>query len=583
MKQLTFIALLLVTLAYSETLDEYDIESDEVTVEDEPTPDVDIPYTSPTPVDPSRVYLADHFDDESKFNKLWIKSQAKKEGISEDIAKYDGLWSLEEPQKDGLLGDKGLVLKSKAKHAAISSRLMKPFTFNTKPLVVQYEVTFQNGQECGGAYLKLLTEGADSKNLAQFTDKTPYTIMFGPDKCGTDHKLHFIFRHKNPKNGSIEEKHCKKPKERLEDLFSDKLPHLFKLVLTPDNSYEVFVDNKIFNTGTLFDDFTPPVNPPAEIDDPTDQKPDDWDEREKIPDPEARKPEDWDEDAPPQIIDENAVMPDGWLEDEPTHIPDITATKPEDWDTEMDGEWEPPLIDNPKCTNAVGCGKWEPPLINNPDYKGKWKAPLIDNPNYKGKWTPRQIPNPDYFEDKHPFRMQPIGAVGFELWSMSENILFDNVIVTDSIHVAEQWASETFTKKRAKISRESESVFEKLANLTNEYPALWAVYIIVSAIPVIAILYLCCRPSSSASQEREERKREASVKKTDEVTADDDVIREHPEPEDDRAGGDNERDPEKYSGDEDDEEDEDEEESKEVPKEKEGSVEAPRKRKPRKD
>jgi hypothetical protein len=35
--------------------------------------------------------------------------------------------------------------------------------------------------------------------------------MFGPDKCGNDNKLHFIFRHKNPKNGTIEEKHAKKP------------------------------------------------------------------------------------------------------------------------------------------------------------------------------------------------------------------------------------------------------------------------------------------------------------------------------------------------------------------------------------
>ena len=34
--------------------------------------------------------------------------------------------------------------------------------------------------------------------------------MFGPDKCGSDSKLHFIFRHVNPKNGSVEEKHVKK-------------------------------------------------------------------------------------------------------------------------------------------------------------------------------------------------------------------------------------------------------------------------------------------------------------------------------------------------------------------------------------
>ena len=35
-------------------------------------------------------------------------------------------------------------------------------------------------------------------------DKTPYTIMFGPDKCGNDDKLHFIFRHKHPKTGEFE-------------------------------------------------------------------------------------------------------------------------------------------------------------------------------------------------------------------------------------------------------------------------------------------------------------------------------------------------------------------------------------------
>ena len=34
--------------------------------------------------------------------------------------------------------------------------------------------------------------------------------MFGPDKCGSDAKLHFIFRHVHPKNGSVEEKHVKK-------------------------------------------------------------------------------------------------------------------------------------------------------------------------------------------------------------------------------------------------------------------------------------------------------------------------------------------------------------------------------------
>ncbi|KAK9731211.1 Calreticulin family [Popillia japonica] len=551
------------TVAFANEVDDFDEASVEVV--DEPS-NIDIPYSSPTPFDSSKVYIAEHFDDKDKFDKNWVKSAAKKEGISEDIAKYDGLWAIEAPERDGLIGDKGLILKSKAKHSAIAAKLSRPFVFNTKPLVVQYEVLFQDGQECGGAYLKLLTDGPHTSSLANFQDKTPYTIMFGPDKCGNDHKLHFIFRHVNPKNGTIEEKHLK-----------------------PDNTYDVIIDNKLVNSGSLLEDFTPPVNPPAEVDDPSDKKPADWDERERIPDPEAVKPDDWDEDAPAQIIDENAVMPDGWLEDEPKHIPDPDAVRPDDWDTEMDGEWEPPLIDNPACTDAVGCGKWEPPLINNPKYKGKWMPPLIENPNYKGKWRPKRIPNPDYFEDKYPFKMQSISAVGFELWSMSNNILFDNIIITEDITVAEDWAAETFNKKRLKIHKESESIIEKIANLTNEYPALWGFYILVLVLFVVGILYLCCRPSSSAShKETEEEPVETDKKKTDEVTEDDQ------EPiltNIDQSEVANDEDKEKYSDqdDDDDEEGEVEVESEEKPSSepslpKSGEGEQPvRKRKPRKE
>jgi len=66
----------------------------------------------------------------------------------------------------------------------------------------RYEVAYTEGQECGGGYLKLISAGSQEK-LDHFTDKTPYTVMFGPDKCGTTSKVHFILRHQNPKNGSI--------------------------------------------------------------------------------------------------------------------------------------------------------------------------------------------------------------------------------------------------------------------------------------------------------------------------------------------------------------------------------------------
>jgi len=414
-------------------------------------PEIEINYVSPLPK--GHIFLAEHFDNHDEFEAKWVRSQAKKDGADDDIAKYDGKWAVEPLLKDGLKGDMGLVLKSKAKHSAISAPLDRPFNFNNKPLIVQYDVTFQNGQECGGAYIKLLMQETGLR-LSQFTDRTPYSIMFGPDKCGNDHKLHFIFMHKNPKDGSFSEKHAKKPSTRLDELFKDGRPHLYTLVIQPDNSFEVLVDYKVVIKGTLLDDFDPPVNPPTEIDDPEDVKPIDWDERERIADPEAKKPEDWNEEEPEQIADASAQQPAGWLEDEPEMIPDPTAEKPEDWDEDMDGTWEAPLINNPVCESAAGCGQWKTPMVANPNFKGKWRAPFIDNPNYKGKWRARRIPNPDFFEDKNPFAMSPIGAVGLELWSMSDNIFFDNMIITDDKSVADQWAAETFDLRCNLIDKE---------------------------------------------------------------------------------------------------------------------------------
>ncbi|KAK4319515.1 hypothetical protein Pmani_009553 [Petrolisthes manimaculis] len=487
---------------------------DETLLEEE---EVEVVYVTPKPIE--GVHLMETFDDIVAFDKNWVLSKAKKEGVDENIAKYDGKWSVEPAEKMPLVGDQGLVLKSKAKHAAISSSLKKPFVFNQKPFVVQYEVNFQNGQDCGGAYIKLLSK-QDRNDLKNFNDKTPYTIMFGPDKCGNDFKLHFIFRHVNPLTGEIEEKHAKRPRDKIEEPFKDKKPHLYTLILHPDNTFEILLDNEIINSGSLLEDFSPPVNPPKEIDDPNDTMPEDWDEREKIPDPDATKPDDWDEDAPFRISDPDAVKPDGWMDDEPEMIPDPSSQKPDDWDDEMDGEWEAPLINNPKCSDAPGCGEWKAPVIDNPNYKGKWRPPMIDNPNYRGKWTPRKIPNPDYFEDLEPYKMTAIDSVGLELWSMSDDIFFDNIIVTDNIQDAQQFAAETFDLKIMKLEKGQVGVFRRIINYSNKNPWLYGIYVLLVAIPVVLIFTCCCA---------EVKDKDAERKKTDEPTEDD------PQPEGDSS------------------------------------------------
>ncbi|CAL8074643.1 unnamed protein product [Calicophoron daubneyi] len=473
------------------------------------------PFVVPTI--PPNAFTVLYFGSPNDLNDKLILSKAKKEGIDESIAKYDGIWSVEVPPTSAIEGDYALVLKSKAKHHAVSHKLLRPIDFTRlDELVIQYEVKFEDGMDCGGAYIKLLSD-SPGLDLHNFNDKTPYTIMFGPDKCGGDHKFHFIIRHKNPKTGKFEEKHAKKVSESIDSYFSDKRTHLYTLVMRSDNTFERYIDQSKVQSGSLLTDMEPPINPPKEIDDPNDKKPADWDERETIVDVNAKKPDDWDEDAPEFIIDESATKPEGWLDDEPEQIPDPTAKKPEDWDSEMDGDWEAPKVKNPKCESAPGCGEWHKPQIANPKYKGKWRAPLIPNPAYKGTWKPAKIQNPEFFEDKEPFKgLSKVAAVGLELWSMTENVVFDNFFISDSLREANAFAKETWavkTKEERLADPKARSVVDAVKETYKDKP--WLVFVIglVCTLPLLlCCVYFCRSPRPSTK---------AVHKKTDEPTPDD--------------------------------------------------------------
>uniref|UniRef100_A0A0N4UL59 Calreticulin family protein n=1 Tax=Dracunculus medinensis TaxID=318479 RepID=A0A0N4UL59_DRAME len=468
-----------------------------------------------TPVITGSPHLVEWFSDLTAIGNKWIKSSGKKDDAENSVSKYDGEWEIGPPSKIVSDGDYGLIVKSKARHHAIASKLAKTFEFDGKP----YEVKYEDGQECGGGYIKLLTIGAEHK-LAEFTDKTPYTIMFGPDKCGSTSKIHFIIRLKNPKNDIISEHHAKQSSKSLSGYFDDRKTHLYTLIVRPDETFSVLVDNSQIMSGNLLTDLEPSVTPPKMIDDETDKKPADWDDREKIEDKNAKKPDDWDENAPQEIEDDKANKPVDWLENEEPMVPDEAAEKPVDWDDEMDGIWEAPKIENPKCKGVSGCGPWKRPMIPNPAYKGKWKRPMVSNPDYKGKWKARQTENP-YFFEPHPYsQLQSISAVGFELWTMSGNIIIDNIFVGNDESAASSFAKQTFTVKSSQVplyesaSSPSEGIVNKMISATEERPWLWAVYILSILIPVIIIAITCfgrkSRPSTS------------DYKKTDEAQADDD-------------------------------------------------------------
>merc|ERR1719295_191414 len=274
------------------------------------------------------------------------------------------------------------------------SAAFPPVSNVDKPLVIQFTVKHEQNIDCGGGYIKLFDCKLDQ---ADMHGESPYNIMFGPDICGPGtKKVHVIFSHKGKNHLVKKDIRCK------DDVFT----HLYTLIVSPDGTYEVLIDNEKAESGSLEEDWD--FLPPKMIKDPEASKPEDWDDRAKIDDPEDSKPEDY---------------------DKPEHIPDPDAKKPEDWDDEMDGEWEPPMIDNP-------------------EYKGEWKPKQIDNPAYKGKWVHPEIDNPDYEADANLYRYTDIGVIGLDLWQVKSGTIFDNFLITDDASFAEEVGNETWGKTK---------------------------------------------------------------------------------------------------------------------------------------
>jgi len=325
----------------------------------------------------AEVYFEESFDGD------WESRWTLGKPAGKEMGKWDvsaGKWFVDEAV------NKGLQATEDMRFYSISSKMAKPSTSKGKSLVVQFSAKVENHQYafCGGGYIKLMPDGFKP---ATFGGDDEYHIMFVPDLCGYDiSHVHAIF---NNKGTNL----LKTDKISLEYSDKNEFTHLYTLVVNPDGTYEVLFDLESKAKGKLEDDW---AFPKKMIDDPADKKPSDWVDETEIDDPAAKKPDGYD--------------------DIPAQIPDPDATKPEDWDDEDDGEWEPPLIDNP-------------------EFKGEWVAPKIANPDYKGEWSPTQIANADY-EEGVQLAAYDSAHVGFELWVVNNGTIFDNILVTDDIEYA---------------------------------------------------------------------------------------------------------------------------------------------------
>ncbi|GLJ19026.1 hypothetical protein SUGI_0341340 [Cryptomeria japonica] len=332
------------------------------------------------------VIFEERFDD--GWENRWVHSDWKKdEGTAGEWVHTAGKWH-------GDPEDKGIQTSPDYRFFAISAKFHE-FSNKDKTLVLQFSVKHEQKLDCGGGYVKLLSDDFDQKT---FSGETPYSIMFGPDICGySTKKVHAILNYKGKNQNIKKDVQCE----------TDQLSHVYTFILKPDATYSILIDNTEKESGSLYKDWE--LLPAKKIKDPDATKPEDWDDKEFIPDPEDKKPEGYD--------------------DIPQEITDPDATKPEDWDDEEDGEWKAPTIPNPEYN-----GPWKPKKIKNPNFKGKWKAPMIDNPEFKDDPELYVFPNLKY--------------IGIELWQVKSGTLFDNILVSDDPEYAKKLAEETWGKNK---------------------------------------------------------------------------------------------------------------------------------------
>jgi len=331
----------------------------------------------------------------------WTLSKWKEsEGTQGKFVASAGKWFKDEAE------DTGMQTGEDSKFFGISASF-DSFTNEGKELIFQYQAKYEKDVECGGGYVKIGPKMSDSTS---FGDPTPYNIMFGPDKCGYTKRTHLIFNYKG--------KNVLKKTDLAYKQEGEGTSHIYRLVLRPDNTVRVEIDEEKIYDGSLKEDWE--LLKPKEINDPDDKKPDDWVDDSMIDDPETKKPDDW--------VEEKRIV-------------DSEAKKPDDWDDEEDGEWEAPMKDNP-------------------EYKGEWYAKRISNPAYKGLWEARKIANPEYEDDDNLYRYDDFGFIGFDLWQVKGGTIFDNVIITDDKAEADGFAKkwkELSELEKGKKKEEEES------------------------------------------------------------------------------------------------------------------------------
>merc|ERR550537_1599227 len=173
-----------------------------------------------------KVYFSETFN--AGWESRWTLSKWK-DSEKEKMGKWvtaTGKWFRDEAE------DAGIKTAEIMKFYSIAAPFPS-FSNEGKELVIQYQAKYEKDLSCGGGYLKV---GPTQKDLTTFGDPTPYNIMFGPDQCNANKRTHLIF--------SYGGKNFLKKTELPFKQEGEGMSHLYRLVLKPDGSVRVDVDQE---------------------------------------------------------------------------------------------------------------------------------------------------------------------------------------------------------------------------------------------------------------------------------------------------------------------------------------------------
>ncbi|CDW57506.1 calreticulin [Trichuris trichiura] len=321
------------------------------------------------------VYLDERFDDGDSWKERWVQSNHEHPQGKVQVGHGD---FYADPEID-----KGLQPMESFRYYQLSRKLDVPFNTLGKSLVLQYSVKNQRNINCAGAYIKLLPAGT---NLSEFNSKTPYHIMFGPDICGIELRVIRAIIRRDGKEFTL-----KKPLT-CED---DEYTHFYTLIIHPNQTYEIRVDNRVRMAGNIIDDFD--LHIPYMVRNYKTRKPSDWDDR---------------------IFLRNKSAP---LDNGKSYV-------------EEDIKFETMYNSKHRYDETEFVGRAPQGYIRNRNYRGRWQRPYIIKRN--GGEKNLQLDHGS------------IGAVGFDLWIITPEIVFDNILITDDTNHVFKFDEDNFMRLR---------------------------------------------------------------------------------------------------------------------------------------